>query len=162
MKSDGAGRQASGQSGRTTFERVLDELGRSDGRGPRYGRSSRSALSPFATFAAPVERAPAGEFASAESWDRAFDWVADPPDPPAADKAAEPPSDSADSIAAELGLSRALTREQLRRARREFMWNNHPDRRPDAPRDVATRRVAIANMLIDRAEDALAERGGSS
>ncbi len=36
------------------------------------------------------------------------------------------------------------------------MWANHPDRRPDAPRELANRRVAIANMLLDRAEAALA------
>ena len=36
------------------------------------------------------------------------------------------------------------------------MWANHPDRRPDAPHDLVNRRVAIANMLLDRAKAALA------
>jgi hypothetical protein len=38
------------------------------------------------------------------------------------------------------------------------MWNNHPDRRPDVPRELANRRVAIANMLVDRAQSALVAR----
>ncbi len=69
---------------------------------------------------------------------------------------ASAPSDDADSIAAELGLTGALTHDELNRARRRFMWNNHPDRRPDVPRELANRRVAIANMLVDRAQSALA------
>ena len=67
-----------------------------------------------------------------------------------------PLSDDPDAIAAELGLSEAPTLADLSRARRRFMWANHPDRRPDAPRELANRRVAIANMLLDRAEAALA------
>jgi hypothetical protein len=32
------------------------------------------------------------------------------------------------------------------------MWRHHPDRRGEGQRDIATRRVAIANMLLDRAQ----------
>jgi hypothetical protein len=32
------------------------------------------------------------------------------------------------------------------------MWRNHPDRHGEAHREIATRRVAIANMLVDRAQ----------
>ena len=42
------------------------------------------------------------------------------------------------------------------------MWVNHPDRRPDAPRELANRRVAIANMLLDRAEAALKANGAAA
>ena len=65
-------------------------------------------------------------------------------------------TDDPDAIAAELGLRGAPTLADLSLVRRRFMWANHPDRRPDAPRELANRRVAIANMLLDRAEAALA------
>ena len=61
-------------------------------------------------------------------------------------------------VAAELGLSRASTPEELHRLRREFMWRNHPDRRPDLSAQWSNARVAVANMLIDRALEALASR----
>jgi len=61
------------------------------------------------------------------------------------------PSDAPDAIASELGLSGIADPAILRRLRRRFLWANHPDRRPDLPGDLANRRVAIANMLIDRA-----------
>jgi hypothetical protein len=66
---------------------------------------------------------------------------------------APPPLPSADegAIAAELSLSQVRDASGLHALRRRFMWENHPDRRPDLPRDLANRRVAIANMLIDRA-----------
>lgn len=54
-------------------------------------------------------------------------------------------------VAAELDLARASTAEDLYHLRREFMWRNHPDRRPDVSLEWSNARVAIANMLIDRA-----------
>jgi hypothetical protein len=36
------------------------------------------------------------------------------------------------------------------------MWRNHPDRHRESQRASATRRVAIANMLLDRAQARLA------
>ena len=38
------------------------------------------------------------------------------------------------------------------------MWDNHPDRRRDLDRDLANRRVALANMLLDRARLGLRKR----
>jgi hypothetical protein len=94
------------------------------------------------------------------AWDQALAFVESTRPPPAADPApappAAPPSDDADSIAAELDLAAATNASDLRRARRRFMWANHPDRRPDVSPELANRRVAIANMLVDRAEAALA------
>jgi hypothetical protein len=55
------------------------------------------------------------------------------------------------SIAAELHLSSARTGEDLRQIRRSFAMRNHPDRVPDWLREEATRRMRIANALIDRA-----------
>jgi hypothetical protein len=67
---------------------------------------------------------------------------ATPPPVPVADDAA---------IAAELRLASARTREDLRRIRRSFAMRNHPDRVPDWLREEATRRMTIANAMIDRA-----------
>jgi hypothetical protein len=60
------------------------------------------------------------------------------------------PADDA-TIAAELRLASARTGEDLRRIRRSFALRNHPDRVPAWLRDEATRRMTIANALIDRA-----------
>jgi hypothetical protein len=130
---------------------------------------------PFAAVDPPAETADG----PTSAWDQALAWVeaaAEPPrgeSPPAEAPPLEPAAprfdsvappvepaapltDDPDAIAAELGLSGAPTLADLSRVRRRFMWANHPDRRPDAPRELANRRVAIANMLLDRAEAALA------
>jgi hypothetical protein len=60
------------------------------------------------------------------------------------------PADDA-AIAAELRLASARTGEDLRRLRRSFAMRNHPDRVPAWLRDEATRRMTIANVLIDSA-----------
>ena len=56
-----------------------------------------------------------------------------------------------EAIAAELCLGAARTGEDLQRIRRSFAMRNHPDRVPAWLRDEATRRMTIANALIDRA-----------
>ena len=144
----------------TSFGSVLAEV-ESGGGDPE--RIARPLGYPFAAVDPPAE-APDG---SANVWDQALAWVeaaGERPqvDPPRAEpaaprvKPAAPLTDDPDAIAAELDLSDAPTLADLGRVRRRFMWANHPDRRPDAPRELANRRVAIANMLIDRAEAALA------
>jgi hypothetical protein len=60
------------------------------------------------------------------------------------------PADDA-AVAAELRLASARTGEDLRRIRRSFAMRNHPDRVPAWLRDEATRRMTIANALIDGA-----------
>jgi hypothetical protein len=60
------------------------------------------------------------------------------------------PADDA-AVAAELRLSAARTGDDLRRIRRSFAMRNHPDRVPDWLREEATRRMRIANALIDQA-----------
>jgi hypothetical protein len=55
------------------------------------------------------------------------------------------------AVAAELRLSTAKTREDLRQIRRSFAMRNHPDRVPEWLRDEATRRMRIANAMIDGA-----------
>jgi hypothetical protein len=86
----------------------------------------------------------------------ALDWTDEPTDPapPPQTPSHEPAGRSGDTsieIAAELGLSAALTPDQLTSRWRDFVWRNHPDRQPSAAREVANRRVAIANTLYDRA-----------
>ena len=156
MKGDFAGSQAGGSRADSAFSHVLDEVGRSDDEERRLGSVDAALGRSFASFAAPFAPDAKGQYGPSESWDQALDWIAEPQEAAPAPAVAGPPSDDPDAIAAELGLSSAVTYDQLNRARRRFMWNNHPDRRPDVPRELANRRVAIANMLVDRAQGALA------
>jgi hypothetical protein len=54
-------------------------------------------------------------------------------------------------LAEELHLNPDLTADELRRLRRQFAIYNHPDRVMASERDRATRRMALVNVLIDRA-----------
>lgn len=71
--------------------------------------------------------------------------------------AAEEPHDTneAEAVAAQLRLRPRLTAQELRRIRRAFALANHPDRVPAPLRERATRRMVIANTLIDTALKAL-------
>ena len=51
----------------------------------------------------------------------------------------------------ELHLTPSLTAADLKRLRRRFAKANHPDRVAPAVREQATRRMTIANSLIDEA-----------
>ncbi len=146
----------------TSFGSVLAEV---ENRSGDPERIARPLGYPFAALDPPAEAADG----PTSAWDQALAWVEAAGEPPQVEPAAPrvepaasrvepaaPLSDDPDAIAAELGLSGAPTLADLNRARRRFMWANHPDRRPDAPRALANRRVAIANMLLDRAEAALA------
>jgi hypothetical protein len=55
-----------------------------------------------------------------------------------------------DAIAEELGLSENLSTNDLKKLRRAFARANHPDRLAPSQREIATHRMTIANMLIDR------------
>jgi hypothetical protein len=141
--------------GWASFESVLDEFERPMEEAGETSAAESLLIGAFATFAPPIDVGRQG-LAAADRWDQVLDWIGDPPEPPVRPAAAL--SVDPDTIAAELGLARAASRDDLKRARRRFMWENHPDRRPDAPSELANRRVAIANMLIDRAEQALRTR----
>ena len=86
-------------------------------------------------------------------WEFAAAWTpeADPP-PPTPPPPPPPPGPSGrpEDIAAELNFLGLRTAGDIARARRRFMWENHPDRRGDIDRDLANRRVAIANGLLDQ------------
>jgi hypothetical protein len=55
-----------------------------------------------------------------------------------------------DAIAEELGLNENLSASELKKLRRAFARVNHPDRLAPSQREIATHRMTIANMLIDR------------
>jgi hypothetical protein len=127
---------------------ALDAPHRGDG-------SQRPFANPLSTATAPIPTDADGDPGVENLWDHAFAWALDrAPDaslPPPIDLEILPPSDDLDAIAAELELASFSTSDEFHRARRRFMWRNHPDRRPEIPAALANRRVAIANMLIDRA-----------
>jgi hypothetical protein len=54
-------------------------------------------------------------------------------------------------VAAELGLTPDLSTADLHRIRRAFALSNHPDRVVPEHRELATRRMTVANALIDQA-----------
>ncbi|MFI5010980.1 MAG: hypothetical protein ACHQAY_01400 [Hyphomicrobiales bacterium] len=66
---------------------------------------------------------------------------------------AELPPETCDpiSLAAELGLRAGLKPAELKRIRRAFALANHPDRLDPSRREAASRRMTLANSLIDEA-----------
>lgn len=68
-----------------------------------------------------------------------------------------------DAIAEELGLHDRMSVNELQRIRRLFARDNHPDRFAPHQRELATHRMTIANMLIDRQlrQKALAKKSSS-
>ncbi len=62
-----------------------------------------------------------------------------------------PPRSEHDTVLDELHLTPSLTAAELVRLRREFAKINHPDRVLPPGRDQATRRMTIANSVIDEA-----------
>ena len=74
--------------------------------------------------------------------------------PPAAEAAPEPPpppKSEHEQVVDELHITPNLTSRDLKLIRRRFAKTNHPDRVPPPVRDQATRRMTIANSLIDEA-----------
>jgi hypothetical protein len=140
------------------FQRALDEAGRED-RAP--DDSGAAPTGGFRVHGVAFGVAP-GSGGKAR-FGLALDWTdepADRPPPPLQPPPREPARRSGDTtieIAAELGLGAALTLDQLASRWRDFVWRNHPDRQPEAARERANARVAIANTLYDRARRDLAK-----
>ena len=107
----------------------------------------------------PEARPPSG---SHSLWEFAAAWTpeADPPPPPPPPPPVPPPSAEAEDIAAELNFLSLRNLDDIARARRRFMWENHPDRRTDLDRELANLRVAIANSLLDKLAGSLPRRRG--
>lgn len=71
------------------------------------------------------------------------------PAPDAVQLEIKAPRSEDEEIAEELGLAKAYAKTDLERIRREFAKKNHPDLCPPPFRIRASRRMSIANMLID-------------
>ena len=143
--------------GSNAFQRALDEAGQRDnapddsGAGPTGGARVRG-----------VAFGPAPGSGGRARFGLALDWTDEPidPAPPPQTPSREPAGrlgDTSIDIAAELGLSAALTLDQLTSRWRDFVWRNHPDRQPADARSEANARMAIANTLYDRARRELAK-----
>jgi hypothetical protein len=131
------------------FNRVLAAIGRS---GARDEESRARLLNPAAAAAFPFVES---DMPNGGGWDDALDGFAEQDEEPREEDGPSL-SDRPEAIALELGLDRVSSEEELNEARRRFMWRNHPDRCNQAQRGLADRRVAVANMLIDRARAELA------
>ncbi len=140
---------------RHPFEVMLDKIEPFDAETPL--RPFSASVSSLAVAAAEIARPHSGVHSLYEF---AADWTpeADPPPPPPPPPELPKPSARAEDIAGELGLGRLQSSIDIAQARRRFMWDNHPDRHKDLDRDLANRRVAIANMLLDRKLSNLARR----
>jgi hypothetical protein len=134
------------------FRRALDEASRKD-RAPDdsgVGPTGRYRVRGVAFGAAPDSGGKA-RFGLALDWtDELGNQPAPPLQPPSREPARRSGNTSAE-IATELGLGTTLTLDQLTSRWRDFVWRNHPDRQPEAARERANSRVAIANTLYDRA-----------
>ena len=144
------------------FRRILAEVRRAEalqeGRPRQEGELATPApsLSIEALFSLDdvQARAPGG----ASHWAAAMAFLEELEEPAAAAPAPrQPKAESPEAILAELGLSERLTQAEISQLRRLYMWRNHPDRHSEAERENATRRAAVANMLLDRAQARLAE-----
>ena len=140
------------------FQRALDEAGWKDrapddnGAGPTGGARVRGVA-----FGAAAGSGGKARFGLALDWtDELTDRPTPPPQPPPREPARRS-GDTSIEIAAELGVGAALTLNQLTSRWRDFVWRNHPDRQPEAARERANARVAIANTLYERARRELAK-----
>jgi hypothetical protein len=137
------------------FRRILAEVRQAKGdfEHPDEDDSEASTFSanPFANAIFSFDGRPATP-GGGSSWDAALAWIEEVDGPAAIIETRQPAADTAEAILDELGLNENLTYEELNQARRLYMWRNHPDRLGEAQRERATRRVAIANMLVDRAQ----------
>ncbi len=175
--------------GKSVFESVLDRLaaegpaaeeraGQAPGAGaddPVHGAHPVFTVFPEGRPAVPP-RSAAAAYRAMDDADDGFDapegaFASGDPDKAAAEAAPAAPAlpahllrTSPEEIAADLGLTGKETRAQLAELRRAFARDNHPDTAPADLRANATRRMTIANMLIDetlrrmRAETALGLR----
>lgn len=136
--------------GRSLFETVLEGLDREEEAAEAIGAayaSPRGLRASFAGLAADPDDAMRDD--ARLDWAGLFDDYAPPP------KLEEPPawlarlSDA--EITEDLALDRCQGPSEIRERRRDFALANHPDRVGADYRDAATRRMMVANQLIDAA-----------
>ncbi len=130
---------------RDPFSSMLDAVG-----SRRDEREAHVRLRPVGNPGYQVQFSPdAAKPASAEALHGLYDGAAAGEDGPLPLR--PPTTTDATDIALELGLESAKSGEDLHRARRRFALANHPDRLDPSQRETATRRMMIANRLIDEA-----------
>jgi hypothetical protein len=138
------------------FRQILAEVGRAraifEELSERGDEGPRSSARPFANTTFSLDEKQVSMADGGSPWDAALAWIDEQDGPSAIIESRKNASESAEAILDELGLHDDLTFEELNQVRRLFMWRNHPDRHSEADRETATRRVAIANMLVDRAQ----------
>jgi hypothetical protein len=120
----------------------IDPEGNASHGGPRLARGAASRLQQLADRIA--ELAGRATQAATTSFDFYSEHQSERPAP-----RPHKPSDP-EAVAHELRITAKMTFSDLTRLRREFALANHPDRVELAEREEATRRMMIANMLIDR------------
>ena len=142
---------------RAEFLKALDEARRAataDGNGEAV--ASRNPAGPFGgiEFRHAIDRM-AGKvrsYISAGLLSRLYsDSLSRPSAAEVATEPAPPTKTEHEQVVDELHLTPNLTSTDLKTIRRKFAKTNHPDRVPPAIREEATRRMTIANSLIDEA-----------
>jgi hypothetical protein len=137
------------------FRQALADARRREEASDEAGATRRSP-NPLAGATFPIDPGSRRATGGASHWRAALDFIDEQSE---SAPRREPPrvaADTPEAILKELGLTETLTETELGRLRRLFMWRNHPDRYGESQRAGATRRAAIANMLIDRARARLA------
>ena len=147
------------ESPEARFRRALADARRAARRreGAREGGGSANANpNPLAGATFPIDDDPRRTTGGASDWHAAMAFIEEPDEPAALVESPRGAEESAEAILEELGLTEHLTEAELARLRRLYMRRHHPDRHRESQRASATRRVAIANMLLDRARSRLA------
>ena len=140
------------ESPEAQFRQVLAEVRRTAaGQAHKVSPASYSSANPLASTIFPTDDTRHRATGGASHWRAALDWLEEQEGPTALVESAPAADEGPEAVLAELGLTENLTDQELSRLRRLYMWRNHPDRHRESQRASATRRVAIANMLLDRA-----------
>ncbi|KGF67997.1 hypothetical protein LL06_18970 [Hoeflea sp. BAL378] len=146
--------------GLSTFDTVLDRIGRDRAEEPHQDARSWTGVRGFTAAFVGAGSPPAGGHGS-ERLEAAYfaygaELVAPPPEPkPDMTRFTRV---SRDEVASDVDLLPSDTPAQLHRKRRSFARLNHPDRTPEEWREAATTRMTIANQLIDEALKKAASR----
>jgi hypothetical protein len=147
------------ESPEAQFRQVLADVRRAAAHRAREAREGSAAAcssaNPLASTIFPTDDNGRQAAGGASHWQAALDWLEEQDGPTALVESPSTVDDSAEAVLAELGLAENLTEREFSRLRRLYMWRNHPDRHRESQRASATRRVAIANMLLDRARSRL-------
>lgn len=139
---------SSGPMPRETFASLLDAQARSASAGSEVVSGKRPGAT-TQTIEAILGSAPGPQ--AQPSVDAADAFARIYADEPVTAEKSMPSACNPEAVARELQLTPQLTARELERIRRNFALANHPDRVASGDHDLATRRMTLANMLIDQA-----------